>query len=397
MAGPGRPAQSWRDLPARLDPQVADWLVDAVAPGRRPGTWLDEDPPEGLLVGVQLHGVEGWLRRRAAQAGVVVTGLDAAVHAVLGRHQRAVADLAAAHAALLDGGVPHLVVKGPAVARWYADPSLRSSVDIDLVVAPARLEVALESLEGCGFELLDANWPLLQLADVHELTLRSPSGGALDLHWSLGPSPMAIDHSPPVEVLLSRAVPLEVGDIRSTALGDPDALVHLAVHAAASGGHRLVWLADLRAAIAATAPDRRAVRDVAREWGAVPAVELMVGRVARVLGPPGPDEAALPGSPTAAWSLVDRMATRFSAPERVGTGAGLSRLVARSCRSTGPRSASALVGKSVRRLVARSGDTSPASLGDPASAGSARHPVGGAQGRREFLSWVRTAQRPEGR
>ena len=397
MAGPGRPTQSWRDLPARLERQVADWLVDAVAPGRRPGTWLDADPPDGLLVGAQLHGVEGWVRRRAAHAGVTVPGLDAAVHAVLGRHQRSVADLAAAHGALIEGGVPHLVVKGPAVARWYADPSLRSSVDIDLVVDPTQLGPALEALEGNGFELLEANWPLLRRADVHELTLRSPSGGAVDLHWSLGPSPMAIDHSPPVEVLLTRAVPLEVGAVSTAALGDLDALVHLAVHAAASGGHRLVWLADLRAAVAATAPDREAVRDVAREWGAVPAVELMLGRVSRTLGPSGPGEVALPGSATAPWSRLDRLATRLSAPERVGTGAGLSRLVARSSRSTGARSVSALAGKAVQRVVVRSGDTSPTALGDPTSPASARHPVGGEPGRRDFLSWVRTAQRPEAR
>lgn len=393
MAGPGRPAQSWRDLPARLDPQVADWLVDAVAPGRRPGAWLDDDPPDGLLVGAQLHGVEGWVRRRAAQAGVVVPGLDAAVHATLGRHQRAVADLAAAHAALLDGGVPHLVVKGPAVARWYDEPSLRSSVDIDVVVAPARLEAALESLERGGFELLDANWPLLRRADVHELTLRSASGGAVDLHWSLGPSPMAIDHSPPVEVLVSRAVPLEVGHVRTAALGDLDALVHLAVHAAASGGHRLLWLADLRAGIAATAPDRTAWREVAGEWGALPAVELMVGRVARVLGEPEVGE-ALAGSSAGTWARLDRLATRLSAPERVGTGAGLARLVARSSRRTARGSASALAGKSLRRFTVRSGDTSPDTLADRTSPASARHPVGGEQGRRDFLSWVRTAQRP---
>ncbi len=66
--------------------------------------------------------------------------MDAAVHAALGRHQRALADLGCAHTALTSADVPFLVVKGPAVARWYAEPSLRSYVDLDLVVAPADLE-----------------------------------------------------------------------------------------------------------------------------------------------------------------------------------------------------------------------------------------------------------------
>jgi hypothetical protein len=204
---------------------------------------------------------------------------------------------------------------------------------------------------------------------------------------------MAIDHSPAVEILLSRSVPLETHDVRAEALGDLDALVHLAVHAAASGGHRLVWLADLRAAIAATTPDPESLREVADEWGSLPAVQLMLGRLARVLGQPEPGEAAVPSSPTAGWVLLDRLATRLSSPERIGTGAGLSRLVARSSRRTVARGTAALAVKSVRRVLSGAGDTSPDVLADATSPGSARHPVGGEPGRRDFLSWVRTAQR----
>jgi hypothetical protein len=47
-------------------------------------------------------------------------------------------------------GAPHLLVQGPAVARCYADPGIRSSVDLDLVVSPAALEQVLEALERYG-------------------------------------------------------------------------------------------------------------------------------------------------------------------------------------------------------------------------------------------------------
>ena len=113
------------------------------------------------------------------------------------------------------------------MARCYADPGIRSSVDLDLVVSPAALEQVLEALERYGFELLDGNWPLLREADLHEVTLRSAAGGALDLYWSLGPSPTSIDTSPRVDVLLSRAVEFDAGGLRTRGLGDFDALVRL--------------------------------------------------------------------------------------------------------------------------------------------------------------------------
>ncbi|MEO6410994.1 MAG: hypothetical protein ABIO48_00280, partial [Pedococcus sp.] len=91
---------SWETLPRRLDRRTAAWLVDAVAPGSRRGSWSPgQGVPQGLVTAAQIHGVEGWVRQRALTSGVVLDGVDAAVHAALGRHQRALADLARANAA----------------------------------------------------------------------------------------------------------------------------------------------------------------------------------------------------------------------------------------------------------------------------------------------------------
>ena len=383
---------SWATLPRRLDRQTAAWLVDAVAPGSRRGTWSPhKNVPHGLVTAAQIHGVEGWVRRRALAAGLELEGVDAAVHAALGRHQRALADLGRVHEALTAADVPFLVVKGPAVARWYADPSLRSYVDLDVVVAPQDLGDALAALEGARFALLDANWPLLLTADVHELALRTPSGGALDLHWSLGPSPMSIDHSPDFEVLRSRSVEFEAGSVVVHGLGDADAVVHLAVHAAASGGHRLVWLTDLRAALKATAPDAAALERAADEWGARPALDLMLHRLGRVTG-----NARSPlyqrGS-WRPWSFVDRAAAWVSPPERTATGGSLSRMVARSSRVNAATSMVALAKKSLSRTTGAAADLSPERLADATSPTSARRAVGGAEGREEFVRRVRERRR----
>jgi hypothetical protein len=314
------------------------------------------------------------------------------VHSVLGRHQRALADLAGAKEALDGARVSHLVVKGPAVARWYAEPSLRSSVDLDLLVRPAEVGPALEALEDAGFFLLDGNWPLLRHADVHELVLGTPSGGALDLHWSLGPSPMTIDHSPDADLLLARSVGFDAGGVGVRGLGDADAVVHLAVHAAASGGHRLVWLADLRAALEATVPDIDELRSRAEEWGALPAVTLMLGRLRRTLG----DGRAVPGRltwATAAWHGLDELIMQLSPPELTGTGGSLARIVARSARSSTTGSIAALGGKVLSRVSQLGTGPDLARVHDPRFPGSARHLVGGAAGRSEFLSWMQARGR----
>lgn len=390
---------SWATLPRRLDRRTAAWLVDAVAPGSRSGSWLPgQGVPQDLVTAAQIHGVEGWVRRRALAANLELDGVDAAVHAALGRHQRALADLAQAHAALTSAELTFLVVKGPAVTRWYAEPSLRSYVDLDVVVAPGDLGAALDALEGAGFTLLDANWPFLLASDVHELVLRTPSGGALDLHWSLGPSPMSIDRSPPFGVLRDRSVEFDAGPVVVRGLGDADAVVHLAVHAAASGGHRLVWLTDLRAALTATAPDAATVWRAGDEWGARPALDLMLRRLGRVTGD-GRSQAYEHGS-WQPWSFVDRAATWVSPPERTATGGSLSRMVARSSRESSGASAAALGRKVLSRTahaLARSpgadGDLSPAQRADPMTPTSARRPVGGAEGRSEFVRQVRERRR----
>ena len=235
------------------------------------------------------------------------------------------------HAALTSADVPFLVVKGPAVTRWYADPSLRSYVDLDVVVAPHDLGGALDALEDAGFALLDANWPFLLTADVHELVLRTPSGGALDLHWSLGP--VADAHRPLAAPsgLCGRSVEFEAGPVVVHGLGDADALVHLAVHAAASGGHRLVWLTDLRAALAATAPDA-ALRETAQPNGARSRHSTSCsGECASRGTRDRASTSGVRGTRGRSWTGAPPGRRRRSGR---ATGASLSRMVARSSRET---------------------------------------------------------------
>lgn len=383
--------ETWDSLPRRLSVTTASWLVDAVAPGARPGTWsVGSAPPSDLVGAARIHGVEGWVGRRADQTGIHVPDAAGAVHGAIARHQRALLDLARVEEALTASSVPFLVVKGPAVARWYAEPGLRSYVDLDVLVAPRTLGAALAALEAAGFVVAQNNWAHLQSMEEHEVTLRSSSGGAVDLHWSLGAPPLSRDRSPAFERLLARSVRLSMGATVCRGLGDVDAICHLAVHAAAAGGHRLVWLADLRAALEATQPQPEALWAAARQWAAQAAVAVMLGRTRAALGVPVPGAA---GEPVRSWVGLDRLVSRLSPPERVGVGRSASRLVARSSRADSTSSVAALTGKLL--LAARhggDGPIDPAVLRRLAASRVAEDPATQLSERRAFLRWVTTAR-----
>lgn len=380
-------------VPSRISGPVGHWLVDAVAPGGRQDLWESGEPVSaGLVEAALVHGVEGMVARRAAETGREVPGLLPLVHGAVGRHQRALAELGTVSKALAGAGIAFLVVKGPALTRRYADPSLRSYVDLDVVVDPAQVQGALDTLEDAGARLLDANWPLLREAGVHELALLGASGTPIDLHWALGPTPFTADRTPPVERLLDRSVATELGGVEVRCLDPLDELVHVAVHAAAAGGHRLVWLADLRAVLAAARPAGSEIRVRAAEWGAEPAVALTLARMQRVLQADGVHAEGWRAG-TRAWTALDALATRLSPPERTGTGGSLARLVARSSRATLAGSLTALATKSWRRATGAARDRDDLDLWSSTDPRSARYPRGGEEGRSEFLSWVRESRR----
>ena len=339
----------------------------------------------------QLHGVEGWLRRGLPAP---VPAVDGAVHSAQARRLRVASDLAVVAAALGER-VPFLVVKGPALASAsFADPSLRSYVDLDVVVRPFDLKEATERLERAGCRLLDANWPLLMTADGHELHLVGPSGGPIDLHWSIGREPLREDTSPSVQTLLDRSVSVIVDGHWVRTLGPCDTVVHLAVHAAASGGHRLSYLVDLRAALvtALSSASEADLVGTAQEWGARPAVALMLGRLSRTLGHPvGRHLRSLPHA--GVWGLVVRAADWWAPPALVGLNGSVSRLVARSCRATARDSLRAVALKG-RAWWVGDRDRPPlaADMLGPDHPGSCFHPAGGPEGREQFFAHLaRTA------
>ena len=379
----------------RLDSSTVRWLRAAVAPGADADPWpmAGVQPPVGLVRSATLHGVEGWVRRRAHETGREAQSLGFAVAAAVTRHQRALSDLLLVAHALDHVGVDWLTVKGPAlVTRYYESPDLRSYVDLDVLVRPRDVEVAVEALEDAGCRVLDTNWPLLHRLGVHELRLLAPSGGLVDLHWSLMPWERGMVDGPDADTLFARSETVPLGGVGARTLDWADALVHLALHAAGGGGHRLIWCTDLRAVLQSAG--RGAVSGVllarADEWRAGPACALMLGRMRTSLGVALPDE-LVRGLATSAWWRAAVEATDVVAPfDRTTTGRSLSRLVAGDAAARARPELVGLMGRAIAAARRPARTPTPLWVLDAADPRSPLHPAGSEEDRRRFFRSVDT-------
>lgn len=215
------------------------------------------------------------------------------------RQARVLADLQDLAGILDTVEVPWIVVKGPAVAKaLFPDRLLRDYLDLDVLVPRQRLAQVLDALETAGAFLLDRNWPLIAQQMRSELSVILPGGTLLDLHWSLLHDRRERGiFCVSTEEFLARSRALTSGGVRFRAAGAEDQLIHLAVHAFITGGHRLSWLKDLQLAATAS-PDWDAVVERSRRWRVAGPVAVMLDRAADALGAPVPravTRALLPG------------------------------------------------------------------------------------------------------
>jgi hypothetical protein len=208
-----------------------------------------------------------------------------------------------------DADLPALFVKGAALAVLaFGNLGLRSSQDIDLLVAPETLPAAIALILRAGYrrfdpppDIGDAQLRLVMalrkdLGFVHQAT-----GLRIELHWRLFLNPHAMAEASIMAA--SRVVPLAGAEGLRT-LGEEDLFAYLCIHGALHWWYRLKWLADVNALIASAPEDgvERLVRAAeARGAGRAAAQALLLCR--RLLGTPLPDPlmATLARSATVRW------------------------------------------------------------------------------------------------
>ena len=253
-------------------------------------------------------------------------------------------------------GIRWLVMKGPVLAaHLYRDVGTRAYGDIDLLIHPEDLAVAVGLLEELGYEHVTHNWPLARWYRASEFAMRSGSI-ELDVHWHVlyawyDREDVTID----LDAMFERVRRVNVGGLAVPTFDEVDTLVMLGLHASKSGTHRLVWLKDIERALAVDRPCLQEVVRRSHEWRVAPRVGVPLARSVSLLAAEVPVEVieALLPRPLRA---VDRAIVAISPPVRADEADTLARWWSRSLRSSGPATAWGLVDRThraARRLVGR--------------------------------------------
>jgi len=200
--------------------------------------------------------------------------------------------------ALRDAGVEPLLVKGPAVAdRWYEDRSLRTFVDLDLLVSRDRLGAAAAALRPLGYEPqveFRPGFGELHGHDVHVVRGIGRSRIDVELHWRIGDDPAG--EALGFERLAQGAERLD----GVAAPAPPEQLLALALHLLGDRAKRLIWVEDVvRVARVATGEEWSRAFEVAEATGLSWVLHRALDYAAALLGLER--ERPLPAGPPPPW------------------------------------------------------------------------------------------------
>lgn len=316
-------------------------------------THLSPAEAHDLVTAASRHGVTGFVCEALLPLpeldDALRTELEQAHIRVLHNHLRALSELSVIAEALDASGSPWLLFKGPALAAVaYQRPHLREYLDLDVLVPPEDLGQVLERLTDVGCRVVDRDWADLARERAGEVKLLSPGGVPIDLHWELcNEWRVRQDFRVPATAeLVSRARTVRLQGMDVLTLDPIDTLLHVALHAATSGGWRLLWLKDVAQCLRAPELDVTEAVDRARSWKAVLVVAAMLQRSDTVLDTGLRAGAGRHFDDTGAWLGALAMVDRLTPMELATGGPSLTRILTRSTRGGTLSSAAELVRRS---------------------------------------------------
>jgi hypothetical protein len=213
---------------------------------------------EAVLAAAASHGVHGVVWHHAVACGVRPHEQIAAMadrreisQALWVENLHAVLHDAAA--ALDVAEVRFAALKGPLLGeRLYPSMLLRPSLDLDLLVAEADLERAVEALQEAGYTRADDADDAFIRKHLHHIRLEHRCGMSVELHFRAHADFGTVV---PADELLERAVPFGTSrGARVLVLSPEDELLYLLVHAVGHVALQLGWLYDVKLLIENT-PD----------------------------------------------------------------------------------------------------------------------------------------------
>jgi hypothetical protein len=142
-------------------------------------------------------------------------------------------------------GVRVCALKGPALsARLYGDPAMRSSIDLDFLVAPEDLEPAVSLMTRLGFGGKSKATVAYLLRHSHHLYFSRPGSTSIEVHFQ---AYAGFGVTLSSAALMDRAVPYRFSEKATVLVPSPeDEFIYLAVHAAGHSFARLLWLYDMK-------------------------------------------------------------------------------------------------------------------------------------------------------
>ena len=216
-------------------------------------------PLASLLAAAEAHDVAGLLAAALlanppdALPGDIREGLAIYREGMRLEAARAEAQLAGLLHLLAARGLPAMPFKGPLLAHSaYPEPALRPYLDLDLLVHPDDVGHVLACLIEAGFahqDGLGADGVAALRRYAGEYLMSRPNAFPVEPHWYPAPWTMAFDLD--MEALWRRAQP---GSFLAAPCYLPtpaDHLLLLSLHGAKEQWHRLKWVADIAALLAA--------------------------------------------------------------------------------------------------------------------------------------------------
>jgi hypothetical protein len=209
---------------------------------------LSIDDWPAFLGAASNHGLLGVISRELHPAALPDTVRDALIYrqTILSALQdAAIRSFVAVVSALQRAGITVCALKGPALsARFYGDPAVRTSIDLDFLIAPGDLTRAVALMNELGYlGKSDASVAYI-LRHGHHLHFAKPGGTSVELHFE---AYVGFGMTLRSAALLDRARSYQFNDQLTVLVPSAeDEFLYLAAHAAGHSYARLLWLYDLK-------------------------------------------------------------------------------------------------------------------------------------------------------